>query len=57
MAIYGTDSINLSGNGGQLPEKIRYAECSWNLLPMLGVVPEVGRLFAESDDRRRQRRR
>jgi putative ABC transport system permease protein len=52
MAIYGTDSINLSGSGGQLPEKIRYAECSWNLFPMLGVVPEVGRLFAESDDRR-----
>ena len=25
MAIYGTDSINLSGTGGQLPEKIRYA--------------------------------
>jgi predicted permease len=53
MAIYGTDSINLSGTGGQLPEKIRYAECSWNLLPMLGVVPEVGRLFVEADDRRK----
>ena len=52
MAIYGTDSINLSGTGGQLPEKIRYAECSWNLLPMLGVVPEVGRSFVEADDRR-----
>jgi predicted permease len=52
MAIYGTDSINLSSTGGQLPEKIRYAESSWNLLPMLGVVPEVGRLFAEADDRR-----
>jgi predicted permease len=52
MAIYGTDSINLSGSGGQLPEKIRYAECSWNLLPMLGVVPEVGRSFVEADDRR-----
>jgi putative ABC transport system permease protein len=52
MAIYGTDSINLSGSGGRLPEKIRYAQCSWNLLPMLGVVPEVGRLFVEADDRR-----
>src|SRR5260370_18949850 len=52
MAIYGTDSINLSGTGGQLPEKIRYAECSWNLLPMLGVAPEVGRLFVAADDRR-----
>src|SRR3984885_6475359 len=53
MAIYGTDSINLSGTGGQLPEKIRYAESSWNLLPMLGVVPEVGRLFVEADDQRK----
>jgi predicted permease len=52
MAIYGTDSINLSGTGGQLPEKLRYAKCSWDLLPMMGVVPEVGRLFAEADDRR-----
>jgi predicted permease len=52
MAVYGTDSINLSGTGGQLPEKIRYAECSWNLLPMLGIVPEIGRLFGEADDRR-----
>jgi len=52
MAIYGTDSINLSGTGGQLPEKLGYAECSWNLFSMLGVVPEVGRLFVEADDRR-----
>jgi predicted permease len=52
MAIYGMDSINLSGTGGQLPEKLRYAECSWNLLPMMGVVPEIGRLFVEADDRR-----
>src|SRR5437868_7406954 len=52
MAIYGTDSINLSGTGGQLPEKIRYAECEWNLLPRLGGVPEIGRLFVEADDRR-----
>lgn len=52
MAIYGTNSVNLSGTGGQLPEKIRSVESSWNLLPMMGVVPEVGRLFSEADDRR-----
>ena len=51
MAIFGTDSINLSGTSGQLPEKIRYGECEWNLLSMLGVVPELGRSFAEADDR------
>ncbi len=52
IAIYGTDSINLSGMNGKLPEKIRYAECSWNLFPMLGVVPQLGRSFVEADDRR-----
>jgi putative ABC transport system permease protein len=52
MAIYGTDSISLSGDGGPLPERIRYAECSWNLFSMLGVDPETGRLFGEADDRR-----
>jgi predicted permease len=51
MAIYGTDSINLSGDGGQLPEKIRYAECSWNLFSMLGVQPALGRFFLQSEDR------
>ena len=51
MAIYGTDSISLSGDGGPLPERIRYAECSWNLFPMLGVQPMLGRSFVEADDR------
>jgi predicted permease len=52
MAIFGMGSINLSGSGGKLPEKVHYAQCSWNLLSMLGVAPEVGRLFVESDDQR-----
>ena len=52
MAIYGTDSINLSGDTGSLPEKIHYAECSWNLFSLLGVKPALGRLFVEADDRR-----
>jgi putative ABC transport system permease protein len=50
MAIYGTDSINLSGDSGQLPEKIRYAECSWNLFATLGLNPEIGRFFVEAED-------
>jgi predicted permease len=50
MAIYGTDSVNLSGSQGQLPERIRYAEGSWDLFPTLGVQPELGRLFTASDD-------
>ena len=51
MAIYGGGNVNLSGTHGQLPERIAYGQSSWNLLPMLGVVPEVGRLFVEADDR------
>jgi putative ABC transport system permease protein len=51
MAIYGTDSINLSGDSDQLPEKIRYAECSWNLFVTLGLNPEIGRFFVEAEDR------
>ncbi len=51
MAIFGTDSISLSGDGGPLPERIRYAECEWNLFSMLGVEPELGRFFVQGDDR------
>lgn len=51
MAIYGTDSINLSGSGGALPEKIRYAECSSNLFPLLGIQPALGRFFTADEDR------
>jgi len=51
MAVFGTDSISLSGDGGPLPERIRYAECEWNLFSMLGVQPVLGRSFVQSDDR------
>ena len=51
MAIFGTASINLSGDGGPLPEKITYSECSWNLFSTLGVEPALGRFFSEADDR------
>jgi predicted permease len=51
MAIFGGDSVNLSGTGGQLPEKLHTGVCSWNLFSMLGVAPYAGRLFAEPDDR------
>jgi predicted permease len=44
------DEYNLSGSGGQLPEKVRAATCSWNLFPTLGVEPALGRRFAPQDD-------
>lgn len=42
---------NLSASGGQLPEKVSAAVCSWDLLPTLGVQPALGRGFSETDDR------
>src|SRR5437899_2749983 len=41
---------NLSGAGGQLPEKVRATQCSWNLFPILGVEPALGRGFTAADD-------
>jgi predicted permease len=40
----------LSGAGGQLPEKVASGYCSWNLFPMLGVEPVLGRGFTAADD-------
>ena len=42
---------NLSGTGGQLPEKVPGSECSWSLFPTLGVQPAIGRAFTAEDDR------
>ncbi len=44
-------TYNLSGEGGQLPEKVAAALCSWNLFSTLGVQPAVGRSFQATDDR------
>ncbi len=41
---------NLSESGGQLPERVRASEVSWNLFPTLGVEPAVGRGFTRTDD-------
>src|SRR6266568_9283902 len=51
LAILSTfGDYNLSGAGGQIPEKVRAALCSWNLFPTLGVEPAAGRGFTEADD-------
>ena len=50
LAICGYGGYNLSGDGGQLPESVRAASFSWNLLPTLGVQPALGRNFAAADD-------
>ena len=51
LAIYSPyHEYNLSGTSGQLPEKVRAAECSWNLFPTLGAEPALGRGFQAEDD-------
>jgi predicted permease len=52
MAVVGEDSVNLSGDGGSLPESVAIRQCSYNLFSILGVQPALGRFFAEEDDRR-----
>lgn len=51
LALYsGFGEYNLSGTSGQLPEKVRASQCSWNLFPTLGVKPALGRGFNAEDD-------
>jgi len=45
-----SEEYNLSGAGGQLPEKVRAATSSWNLFSTLGVEPVLGRGFNAVDD-------
>jgi predicted permease len=51
LAIGGNSENNLTGTGGQLPEKVNGCSCSWNMLPTLGVKPALGRNFSADDDR------
>ncbi len=41
---------NLSAAGGQLPESVQAAECSWDLFSTLGIEPVLGRSFTAADD-------
>ena len=50
LALMGGGQYNLSSAGGQLPEKVSAAECSWNLFPTLGAEPALGRSFTAADD-------
>lgn len=51
MAIMRYASYNLTGERSELPEVVRAAAGSWNLFPLLGVQPALGRNFTESEDR------
>ncbi|HEY1894976.1 MAG TPA: ABC transporter permease [Terracidiphilus sp.] len=52
MAIMRYGGYNLTGERGDLPESIRGAAGSWNLFPLLGVQPALGRVFTEPEDQR-----
>ncbi len=43
-------AFSLSEGGGQLPEKVNFGVCTWNLFPLLGIEPALGRSFTASDD-------
>jgi predicted permease len=50
LALSQQMQYNLAGAGNQLPEVVEARTASWNLLPMLGVQPAIGRFFTASDD-------
>lgn len=52
MAFWGWGSRNLSGQSGQLPEKLETRRCTWNFFHTLGVRPAYGRFFSATDDKR-----
>src|ERR1700691_4949546 len=48
IGVYDGDSLSVTGAGE--PEQVRGLDVSDGTLPMLGVKPEVGRLFTREDD-------
>ncbi|HVU47999.1 MAG TPA: ABC transporter permease [Terracidiphilus sp.] len=50
LAIVQPSETSLAASGGQLPEKLESAQCSWNLISTLGVRPALGRDFTAADD-------
>ncbi|HEY6491389.1 MAG TPA: ABC transporter permease [Terracidiphilus sp.] len=50
MAIWSYGRFNLTGERNELPEVVRAGDASWNLFPLLGVEPALGRTFAQAED-------
>lgn len=50
MAAWRSWEFNLTGERGELPEKIEAAAATSNLIPLLGVQPAVGRGFTRQED-------
>lgn len=50
LAMFGSSSYNLSGESGQLPERIDSVRASADFFHLLGVTPAYGRVFTSADD-------
>jgi putative ABC transport system permease protein len=48
LAAWQAVEVNLTGTGD--PERLHAARASWNLFPLLGVRPALGRAFARAED-------
>jgi predicted permease len=51
LAIKRSTGYDLSGAGSELPEWVNAEIGSWNVFPVLGVQPVIGRFFSPEDDR------
>jgi predicted permease len=51
IAANAGQAFNLSGDNGELPERLTGAICSYNLFSTLGVQPALGRAPGRDDDR------
>jgi hypothetical protein len=49
LAIKKSIEYDLAGTGNQLPEVVGAEMASWNMLPLLGVKPALGRFFLPGD--------
>jgi predicted permease len=50
LAIKKSIEYDLAGAGNQLPEVVGAEMGSWNMLPLLGVKPALGRFFTAAED-------
>jgi predicted permease len=51
MASYHYSSLAVTGDHGEMPELVAAQKGTWNLFPLLGVTPALGRTFREDEDR------
>jgi predicted permease len=49
LAAYTTAGTAITGDGE--PERVQFTSASWQLFPAIGLEPEIGRVFADADDR------